>query len=171
MTSLPNGVTLDVSSDTDGGQGDEQSEMSDSNEKDSASSHSETTLDLQRAIIEDIRFVLISLPFFIITTSIEVLVLFQQIWIIQSAVLLCLISFSNRKTEFGIGVELTAEGQKLMQVHQDRLGRSLERLSTELYSKDTHFVLELIQVALNLLPFIFQMFIIFSNSKLKTCKV
>lgn len=43
-------------------------------------------------------------------------------------------------------MELTAEGQKLMQVHQDRLGRSLDRLSTELYSKDTHFVLELIQV-------------------------
>uniref|UniRef100_A0A3B4XA39 Wu:fj29h11 n=1 Tax=Seriola lalandi dorsalis TaxID=1841481 RepID=A0A3B4XA39_SERLL len=54
---------------------------------------------------------------------------------------------SLRKNEFGIGVELTAEGQKLMQVHQDRLGRSLERLSTELYSKDTHFVLELIQNA------------------------
>uniref|UniRef100_A0A3B4U8T9 Wu:fj29h11 n=1 Tax=Seriola dumerili TaxID=41447 RepID=A0A3B4U8T9_SERDU len=54
---------------------------------------------------------------------------------------------SLRKSEFGIGVELTAEGQKLMQVHQDRLGRSLERLSTELYSKDTHFVLELIQNA------------------------
>uniref|UniRef100_A0A673AIR0 Wu:fj29h11 n=1 Tax=Sphaeramia orbicularis TaxID=375764 RepID=A0A673AIR0_9TELE len=52
-----------------------------------------------------------------------------------------------RKSEFGIGVELTAEGQKLMQVHQDRLGRSLDRLSTELYSKDTHFVLELIQNA------------------------
>ncbi|KAM9837751.1 uncharacterized protein ACBR49_018381 isoform 2-T3 [Aulostomus maculatus] len=52
-----------------------------------------------------------------------------------------------RKNEFGIGVELTAEGQKLMQVHQDRLGRSLDRLSTELYSKDTHFVLELIQNA------------------------
>lgn len=52
-----------------------------------------------------------------------------------------------RKSEFGIGVELNAEGQKLMQVHQERLGRSLDRLSTELYSKDTHFVLELIQVA------------------------
>ncbi|XP_071400261.1 uncharacterized protein [Centroberyx affinis] len=52
-----------------------------------------------------------------------------------------------RKNEFGIGVELTAEGQKLMKVHQDRLGRSLDRLSTELYSKDTHFVLELIQNA------------------------
>lgn len=54
---------------------------------------------------------------------------------------------SDRKSEFGIGVELNAEGQKLMQVSQDRLGRSLDRLSTELYSKDTHFVLELIQVA------------------------
>ncbi|XP_034717175.1 protein NO VEIN isoform X2 [Etheostoma cragini] len=52
-----------------------------------------------------------------------------------------------RKNEFGIGVELTAKGQKLMQVQQDRLGRSLDRLSTELYSKDTHFVLELIQNA------------------------
>ncbi|XP_008291034.1 uncharacterized protein LOC103365383 isoform X2 [Stegastes partitus] len=52
-----------------------------------------------------------------------------------------------RKSEFGIGVKLTAEGQKLMQVHQERLGRSLDRLSTELYSKDTHFVLELIQNA------------------------
>ncbi|XP_041829730.1 protein NO VEIN isoform X2 [Melanotaenia boesemani] len=52
-----------------------------------------------------------------------------------------------RKNEFGVGVELTAEGQKLMQVHQERLGRSLDRLSTELYSKDTHFVLELIQNA------------------------
>ncbi|XP_031146992.1 protein NO VEIN isoform X1 [Sander lucioperca] len=52
-----------------------------------------------------------------------------------------------RKNEFGIGVELTTEGQKLMQVQQDRLGRSLDRLSTELYSKDTHFVLELIQNA------------------------
>ncbi|XP_061564141.1 uncharacterized protein wu:fj29h11 isoform X2 [Cololabis saira] len=52
-----------------------------------------------------------------------------------------------RKSEFGVGVELTPEGQKLMQVHQERLGRSLDRLSTELYSKDTHFVLELIQNA------------------------
>ncbi|KAM3842547.1 uncharacterized protein ACN63O_022346, partial [Diretmus argenteus] len=52
-----------------------------------------------------------------------------------------------RKSEFGIGVELTDQGQKLMKVHQDRLGRSLDRLSTELYSKDTHFVLELIQNA------------------------
>ncbi|XP_035522155.1 protein NO VEIN isoform X1 [Morone saxatilis] len=103
---LPNGETSDVSSEAEGGQGDEQSELSDSNENDAASCQPETTLDLRRAIIEDIR-----------------------------------------KSEFGIGVELNAEGQKLMQVHQDRLGRSLDRLSTELYSKDTHFVLELIQNA------------------------
>ncbi|XP_018534128.2 uncharacterized protein wu:fj29h11 [Lates calcarifer] len=106
LTSLPNGETSDVSIEAEGGQDDEQSETSDSSEKDAASCQSETTFDLQRDIIEDIR-----------------------------------------KSEFGIGVVLTAEGQKLMQVHQDRLGRSLERLSTELYSKDTHFVLELIQNA------------------------
>ncbi|XP_066520431.1 uncharacterized protein wu:fj29h11 isoform X2 [Hoplias malabaricus] len=52
-----------------------------------------------------------------------------------------------RKSEFGIGVELNEEGRNLMNKHQARLGRSLERLSTELYSKDTHFVLELIQNA------------------------
>ncbi|XP_041714657.1 uncharacterized protein wu:fj29h11 isoform X2 [Coregonus clupeaformis] len=52
-----------------------------------------------------------------------------------------------RKSEFGIGVEMNEEGQRLMTVHQERLGRSLDRLSTELYSKDTHFVLELIQNA------------------------
>ena len=45
-----------------------------------------------------------------------------------------------------MGVELTAECRTLMAVQQDRLGRSLDRLSTELYSKDAHFVLELIQV-------------------------
>ncbi|XP_062381766.1 uncharacterized protein wu:fj29h11 isoform X2 [Sardina pilchardus] len=52
-----------------------------------------------------------------------------------------------RRSDFGVGVELNEEGQRLMQVHQERLGRSLQRLSTELYSKDTHFVLELIQNA------------------------
>ncbi|XP_056153215.1 uncharacterized protein wu:fj29h11 [Lampris incognitus] len=44
-------------------------------------------------------------------------------------------------------MELTAESLKLMKVNQDRLGRSLDRLSAELYSKDAHFVLELIQNA------------------------
>ncbi|XP_045924345.1 protein NO VEIN [Micropterus dolomieu] len=106
LASLRNGETSEVSSEAEGGQGEEQSVSSDSNEKDAASCQAETTVDLQRAVIEDIR-----------------------------------------KSEFGIGVELNAEGQKLMQVHQDRLGRSLDRLSTELYSKDTHFVLELIQNA------------------------
>ncbi|XP_074476701.1 uncharacterized protein LOC141758850 isoform X3 [Sebastes fasciatus] len=104
LASLANGETSDVSSEAEGGRDEEQSEMSD--EKDAAGCQSATTLDLQRAVIEDIR-----------------------------------------KSEFGIGVELTAEGQRLMQVQQDRLGRSLDRLSTELYSKDTHFVLELIQNA------------------------
>ncbi|KAI3365403.1 hypothetical protein L3Q82_010485 [Scortum barcoo] len=108
LTSPPNGETSDVSSEAEGGQGEDLSGpgISDSEEKDATNCQSETTLDLRKALIEDIR-----------------------------------------KTEFGIGVELSAEGQKLMQVHQDRLGRSLDRLSTELYSKDTHFVLELIQNA------------------------
>jgi len=35
----------------------------------------------------------------------------------------------------------------LLKVQQERLGRSLDRLSKDLYSKDTHFVLELIQNA------------------------
>ena len=51
------------------------------------------------------------------------------------------------KDEFGIGMELNEETQRLMNRHQERMGRSLKRLSEELYSKDTHFVLELIQNA------------------------
>ena len=51
------------------------------------------------------------------------------------------------KDEFGIGMELNEETQRLMNRHQERIGRSLKRLSEELYSKDTHFVLELIQNA------------------------
>ena len=34
-----------------------------------------------------------------------------------------------------------------MKIQREREGRSLHRLSTELYSKDTHFVLELVQNA------------------------
>lgn len=34
-----------------------------------------------------------------------------------------------------------------MKIQQERLGRSLDRLSKDLYNKDTHFVLELIQNA------------------------
>ncbi|CAG2243868.1 unnamed protein product [Mytilus edulis] len=52
-----------------------------------------------------------------------------------------------RKEEFGIGIELNEDGQKLKIVQDERLGRSLDRLSKDLYSKDTHFVLELIQNA------------------------
>ncbi|RUS70891.1 hypothetical protein EGW08_021345 [Elysia chlorotica] len=52
-----------------------------------------------------------------------------------------------RREEFGVGIELGESGQKLMQKQQERQGRSLQRLSKDLYSKDTHFVLELIQNA------------------------
>ncbi|KAL8608369.1 hypothetical protein ACOMHN_002602 [Nucella lapillus] len=52
-----------------------------------------------------------------------------------------------RRDEFGVGVELNEDGQRLMKVQQERLGRSLDRLSRDLYSKDTHFVLELVQNA------------------------
>nr|XP_032823228.1 protein NO VEIN-like isoform X2 [Petromyzon marinus] len=52
-----------------------------------------------------------------------------------------------RRREFGIGVELSEDATQLMEVQQSRIGRSLERLSSELYSKDTHFVLELVQNA------------------------
>ena len=44
-------------------------------------------------------------------------------------------------------VKLNEDGEKLMLKQQERLGRSLDRLSRDLYSKDTHFVLELIQNA------------------------
>ena len=52
-----------------------------------------------------------------------------------------------RKEEFGLNVELSEDGEKLLSKQQERLGRSLERLSHDLYSKDTHFVLELVQNA------------------------
>lgn len=52
-----------------------------------------------------------------------------------------------RQTEFGMGVELDASGAELRQKMNDRLGRALHRLSQDLYSKDVHFVLELVQNA------------------------
>ncbi|XP_045191511.2 uncharacterized protein LOC123548375 [Mercenaria mercenaria] len=52
-----------------------------------------------------------------------------------------------RRDEFGVGVHLNEDGERLMKVQQERLGRSLDRLSKDLYSKDTHFVLELVQNA------------------------
>ena len=51
------------------------------------------------------------------------------------------------KVEFGIGVELDSVGTGLRQKSNDRLGRALQRLSQDLYSKDVHFVLELVQNA------------------------
>ena len=51
------------------------------------------------------------------------------------------------KAEFGIGVELDTVGTGLRQKQNDRLGRALQRLSQDLYSKDVHFVLELVQNA------------------------
>ncbi|CAL1544092.1 unnamed protein product [Lymnaea stagnalis] len=52
-----------------------------------------------------------------------------------------------RREEFGVGIHLDETGRKLMLKQQERQGRSLQRLSKDLYSKETHFVLELIQNA------------------------
>lgn len=54
-----------------------------------------------------------------------------------------------REEEFGVGLheELTEKQLKISNKQTEREGRSLQRLSQELYSKDTHFVLELIQNA------------------------
>lgn len=54
---------------------------------------------------------------------------------------------SIREEEFGMGVDLGASGAELRQKMNDRLGRALHRLSQDLYSKDMHFVLELVQNA------------------------
>ena len=52
-----------------------------------------------------------------------------------------------REEEFGSGLKLTKEQLKIANKQKEREGRGLQRLSQELYSKDTHFVLELIQNA------------------------
>lgn len=52
-----------------------------------------------------------------------------------------------RHEEFGIGVELEGEQKLVAAKQREREGRGIKRLSLELYSKDTHFVLELIQNA------------------------
>ena len=52
-----------------------------------------------------------------------------------------------RHDEFGIGIELDAKQQQIAEKQRLREGRGIKRLSLELYSKDTHFVLELIQNA------------------------
>lgn len=75
LTSLPNGETSDISSEAEGGQDEEQSEMSDSDEKDAASCLSAATLDFHRALIEDIRFVFIISSFTIIC-----IIKYHDIW-------------------------------------------------------------------------------------------
>ncbi|XP_078599079.1 uncharacterized protein LOC144874602 isoform X2 [Branchiostoma floridae x Branchiostoma japonicum] len=52
-----------------------------------------------------------------------------------------------RRNEFGVGLKLEKKGEDLVERHKKRIGRGLERLSKELYTKDTHFVLELVQNA------------------------
>ena len=54
---------------------------------------------------------------------------------------------SIRRDEFGEGIELNQKQQAVALKQRSREGRGLQRLSMELYSKDTHFVLELIQNA------------------------
>lgn len=53
---------------------------------------------------------------------------------------------SIRLEEFGLGMHLEGGGEDLRRRQNARIGRALQRLSQELYSKDTHFVLELVQV-------------------------
>lgn len=54
---------------------------------------------------------------------------------------------SIRRDNFGIGIEFPPEHRQMMENQRSREGRGLHRLSSELYSKDTHFVLELVQNA------------------------
>ena len=57
------------------------------------------------------------------------------------------IVLSIRQNEFGYGLDLQPEQEEIARKQREREGRGLQRLSQELYSKDTHFVLELIQNA------------------------
>ena len=53
-----------------------------------------------------------------------------------------------RREDFGVGLELGEEESKTCPATaREREGRGLHRLSTELYTRDTHFVLELVQNA------------------------
>ena len=51
------------------------------------------------------------------------------------------------RTEFGVGADLSDEGKLLHRTSSSRMGRAIERLASDLYSTDVHFVLELIQNA------------------------
>ncbi|KAG0569647.1 hypothetical protein KC19_6G104700 [Ceratodon purpureus] len=52
-----------------------------------------------------------------------------------------------RRDEFGIGQDLKIQEQDLLARQHARMGRALHRLSQDLYSQDSHFVLELVQNA------------------------
>ncbi|XP_066912062.1 uncharacterized protein [Clytia hemisphaerica] len=52
-----------------------------------------------------------------------------------------------REKQFGVGVQFGIKGQEMLKTYREREGRSLDRLSKELYTQDSHFVLELIQNA------------------------
>ncbi|VDN16848.1 unnamed protein product [Dibothriocephalus latus] len=52
-----------------------------------------------------------------------------------------------RRREYGRGVELDETANKLLQLYERRLSRSLAHLSQELYGQPGHFLLELIQNA------------------------
>ncbi|RLN47902.1 hypothetical protein BBJ28_00013535 [Nothophytophthora sp. Chile5] len=53
-----------------------------------------------------------------------------------------------RKTQFGVGLEIQDEATtSVLRMQQQRLERALKRLSDELYSENTHFMLELLQNA------------------------
>ena len=60
-----------------------------------------------------------------------------------------------RQKQFGLGVKVDATAQAIIEAQNQRTGRSLLRLSEQLYSNDTHFVLELLQNAGTLLCFLF----------------
>ena len=53
-----------------------------------------------------------------------------------------------RRQEFGIGLEdLGPAGNAVLEQQHKRVGRALQRLAAELYTSDSHFVLELVQNA------------------------
>lgn len=53
----------------------------------------------------------------------------------------------HKRRRYGVGVAMGEEERERNQEHVDRFGRALLKISTELYSRDSHFVLELVQNA------------------------
>lgn len=72
LASFMNGEISDSCSEARSGHSEEQPELSDFKEEDSASCQSETTLDVHRAIIEDIRFATVPFVMPIIVILVEV---------------------------------------------------------------------------------------------------